>query len=175
MRATCKCSVCEATFTRKNNANRHLRDIHLGQGVVVALDGQHLGSRVSNWNTKPTIDLGGVSRIYWEERLRELARKALAEDWELLGDKIVTIKLEILLSDAIENYVASASPHSISDLVRKFLWLDIDDHIPQPIKQVFAEANHKKGLESINLRDFIRQCQMEDSLKNYARNLIEAG
>lgn len=167
MKATCKCSLCETTFTRKWNANRHLQNIHLGQGLVVALNGQPLQSATLAGKKQNMIDMKRIWSTYWEERIRALSRKTLEQDLKALGDESMLIKLEFFLNDAFENYAKPPSYRSISHLARKLVY-DIDDAMPEP-KKFFPEASKKRSLESINLLDFLKQCQFEDAIRELTK------
>lgn len=172
MKPTCKCSICETTFTRKNNGERHLLKIHFGKGQVVALNGQPLGNGRATPMNRLMMDKTRVWHLFLEERIRILARKVLAQDYKILkSDETIklnriddeTIVLHSLLENAIDYYTTPPPSCSTSDLVWNLLGLESDD--VAKIRKQSREARKKAILDSIDLLELVKKSKLNGRIQ----------
>lgn len=166
MKASYKCSICETTFTRKANGKRHVLNlnIHFGKGELVALNGQPLGNGRAPPTTKIMMDRNRLWQVYLEERIRMIARKVLAEDYEILEGAEMSKHLS-LLRYAIDDYTSSPPSGSAATLVWKLLGLDTDD-VDNMRKQNVGEVRRKRRFNSSDLLEMIRVSQRHESTQD---------
>lgn len=107
-----QCSICERKTGRKENAIRHLRLKHDGNGEVINITGRSRAARTSAMPSKHQKLLKRIQMWGGEEYIREVTRLRAREDYRILGS--MSICMDYSVKAAIKQIESAFSADSIS-------------------------------------------------------------
>lgn len=114
-----RCSICGRQTGRKENATRHLRLVHDGNGEVIDLTGRSRATRIPAMLGKPQRLLKRIELLDSEEYIRESARLRAREHYKSLGDKSINLEHSLLLAIKHMQSALSLDPTSVSEIIDK--------------------------------------------------------
>jgi hypothetical protein len=119
-----RCSICGKQTGRKENATRHLRLVHDGNGEVIDMTGQSRGVSIPAVPSKYQKLLNRIEMLHSEEYIRELARLKAREDYKFQGGKSIYMDYDLLLAIKHMKWAVSSDSTSISKLIEELTGVD---------------------------------------------------
>jgi hypothetical protein len=120
-----QCSICGRQTGRKENATRHLRLIHDGNGEVIDITGRSRAVRTPAMPSKHQKLLKWIQMLDGEEYIREAARLRARGDYKLLGSNSIYMDDYILIAIKHIESALSSDSISVSKLIEELTGFDV--------------------------------------------------
>lgn len=119
-----QCSICGRQTGRKENAVRHLRLKHDGNGEAINITGRSRAARTPAMPSKHQKLLKRIQLLGGEEYIREVTRLRAREDYKILGSMSICMDYSVKAAIKQIESAFSADPISVSKLTEEITGFD---------------------------------------------------